>query len=159
MPPIPFWKGRENMTEEELTDHNKKQVLCLDVAGWQLKEIVLGIFMKDLKAEILPHTHKVNGNAYTFMPEPITADNMDSRFPMDIWQLRQYLSRANPHGGDYEIQGDMDLSMVLTIAQIQEAVKLAANQNKEQLNGVKMKANECGSSQLECVGWLQFASM
>jgi hypothetical protein len=38
-------------------------------------------------------------------------------------------------------------------------VKLVANQNKEQLNGVKMKANECGSSQLECVGWLQFASM
>jgi hypothetical protein len=40
----------------------------------------------------------------------------------------------------------MDLSMVLMIAQIQEAVKLVANCNKEQLNGVKMKANECGSS-------------
>ena len=66
---------------------------------------------------------------------------------------------ANPCGGDYEIQGDMDLSMVLTVSQIQEAVKLVANQNKEQLNGVKMKANECGSSQLECVGWFQFALM
>jgi hypothetical protein len=92
------------------------------------------------------------------MPESITADNIDSRFPMDIWQLRRYLSWANPHGGDAEIQGDMDLSTVLMIAQIQEAVKLAANCNKEQLNGVKMKANECGSSRLECVGWLQFAS-
>jgi hypothetical protein len=69
------------------------------------------------------------------------------------------LSWANPCGGDYKIQGDMDLSMVLMIAQIQEAVKLVANHNKEQLNGVKMKANECGSSWLECVGWLQFASM
>jgi hypothetical protein len=96
MPPIPFWKGKENMTEEELSNYNEKQVLCLDVAGQQLKEIALGIFAKDSKAEILPHTHKVNGDAYTFMPEPITADNVDSRFPMDIWQLRQYLSWANP---------------------------------------------------------------
>jgi hypothetical protein len=127
MPPIPFWKGKENMMEEELSEYNEKQALCLDVAGRQLKEIVLGIFVKDSKAEILPHTHKVNGDAYTFMPEPITADNVDSRFPMDIWQLRRYLSRANPCGGDYEIQGDMDLSMVLMIAQIQEAVKLVAN--------------------------------
>jgi hypothetical protein len=42
------------------------------------------------------------------------------------------LSWANLHGGDAEIQGDMDLSMVLMIAQIQEAVKLVANHNKEQ---------------------------
>jgi hypothetical protein len=155
-PPTPFWK--EDMTEEEKRDFDEKQALCLDVAGRQLKEIALGIFAKDSKAEILPHTHKLNGDPYPFGAESITADNLDSRFPMNIWQLRRYLSRASPRGGDAEIQGDMDISTVLTVPQIQEAVKLAANHNKDLLNGVKMKANECGSSRLQCVGWLQFAS-
>jgi hypothetical protein len=155
-PPTPFWK--EDMSEEEKRDFDEKQALCLDVAGRQLKEIALGIFAKDSKAEILPHTHKLNGDPYTFAAESITADNLDSRFPMNIWQLRRYLSRASPRGGDAEIQGDMDISTVLTVPQIQEAVKLAANRNKDLLNGVKMKANECGSSRLQCVGWLQFAS-
>jgi hypothetical protein len=155
-PPTPFWK--EDMSEEEKRDFDEKQALCLDVAGRQLKEIALGIFAKDSKAEILPHTHKLNGDPYTFGAEAITADNLDSRFPMNIWQLRRYLSRASPRGGDAEIQGDMDISTVLTVPQIQEAVKLAANRNKDLLNGVKMKANKCGSSRLQCVGWLQFAS-
>jgi hypothetical protein len=155
-PPTPFWK--DDMSEEEKRDYDEKQALCLDVAGRQLKEIVLGIFVKDSKAEILPHTHKLGGDPYTFAAEAITADNLDSRFPMNIWQLRRYLSRASPRGGDAEIQGDMDISTVLTVPQIQEAVKLAANCNKDLLNGVKMKANECGSSRLQCVGWLQFAS-
>jgi hypothetical protein len=155
-PPTPFWK--EDMSEEEKRDFDEKQALCLDVAGRQLKEIALGIFAKDSKAEILPHTHKLNGDPYPFGAESITADNLDSRFPMNIWQLRRYLSRASPRGGDAEIQGDMDISTVLTVPQIQEAVKLAANRNKDLLNGVKMKANECGSSRLQCVGWLQFAS-
>jgi hypothetical protein len=155
-PPTPFWK--EDMSEEEKLDFDEKQALCLDVAGRQLKEIVLGIFAKDPKAEILPHTHKLNGDPYPSAAESITADNLDSRFPMNIWQLRRYLSRASPRGGDAEIQGDMDISTVLTVPQIQEAVKLAANRNKDLLNGVKMKANECGSSRLQCVGWLQFAS-
>jgi hypothetical protein len=155
-PPTPFWK--EDMSEEEKCDFDEKQALCLDVAGRQLKEIALGIFAKDSKAEILPHTHKLNGDPYQFGAESITADNLDSRFPMNIWQLRRYLSRASPRGGDAEIQGDMDISTVLTVPQIQEAVKLAANRNKDLLNGVKMKANECGSSRLQCVGWLQFAS-
>jgi hypothetical protein len=156
-PPTPFWKG-DDMSEEERRDYDEKQALCLDVAGRQLKETVLGIFAKDSKAEILPHTHKVSGDPYPFGAEAITADNLESRFPMNIWQLRRYLSRASPCGGDAEIQGDMDLSTVLMVPQIQEAVKLAANRNKDLLNGVKMKANECGSSRLQCVGWLQFSS-
>ena len=64
-----------------------------------------------------------------------------------IWD-QNWSQRVSPHGGDAKIQGDMDLSTVLMIAQIQEVVKLVANCNKELLNRVKMKTNECGSSRL-----------
>ena len=58
------------------------------MASCQFKEIALALFAKDLKAKILPHTHKINGYPYSYMPTPIMADNVDSKFPMDLFMFR-----------------------------------------------------------------------